>query len=173
MCSSDLRSGCDGRSNSTRWWANWKLRPSLPISEQLTHDGGGTVHNGEAEFVAQEEMDRSAGYWWAPDDSAIAFERYDEAKVPVTKRTELFADHTDVVDQHYPVAGAANVAVKLGLVSPGGGQPRWIDLGKDADIYLTRVNWLPDGKRLTYQRMPLAATGKIDKLRLRSEYGRS
>ncbi|MET3653864.1 S9 family peptidase [Dyella japonica] len=132
----------------------WVIDLTTGEAKQLTHDGGGTVHNGEAEFVAQEEMDRSTGYWWAPDDSAIAFERYDEAKVPVTKRTELFADHTDVVDQHYPAAGAANVAVKLGLVSPGGGQPRWIDLGKDADIYLTRVNWLPDGKRLTYQRMP-------------------
>jgi len=132
----------------------WVIDLGTGEAKQLTHDGGGTVHNGEAEFVAQEEMDRSAGYWWAPDDSAIAFERYDEAKVPVTKRTELFADHTDVIDQRYPAAGAPNVAVKLGLVSPAGGQPRWIDLGKDADIYLTRVNWLPDGKHLTYQRMP-------------------
>jgi dipeptidyl-peptidase-4 len=132
----------------------WVIDLSTGEARQLTHDGGGTVHNGEAEFVAQEEMDRSAGYWWAPDDSAIAFERYDEAKVPVTKRTELFADHTDVIDQRYPAAGAPNVAVKLGLVSPAGGQPRWIDLGKDADIYLTRVNWLPDGKHVTYQRMP-------------------
>lgn len=132
----------------------WVIDLGTGEARQLTHDGGGTVHNGEAEFVAQEEMDRSAGYWWAPDDSAIAFERYDEAKVPVTKRTELFADHTDVIDQRYPAAGAPNVAVKLGLVSPAGGQPRWIDLGKDADIYLTRVNWLPDGKHVTYQRMP-------------------
>jgi dipeptidyl-peptidase-4 len=132
----------------------WVIDLTTGEAKQLTHDGGGTVHNGEAEFVAQEEMDRSAGYWWAPDDSAIAFERYDEAKVPVTKRTELFADHTDVIDQRYPAAGAPNVAVKLGLVSPAGGQPRWIDLGKDQDIYLTRVNWLPDGKHVTYQRMP-------------------
>ncbi|MBV8158213.1 MAG: S9 family peptidase, partial [Dyella sp.] len=123
-------------------------------ARQLTHDGGGNVHNGEAEFVAQEEMDRSEGYWWAPDDSAIAFERYDESHVQVTKRTELYADHTDVIDQRYPAAGTPNVAVKLGLVSPTGGQPRWIDLGKDSDIYLTRVNWLPDGKHLAYQRMP-------------------
>ena len=123
-------------------------------AKQLTHDGGGTVHNGEAEFVAQEEMDRSTGYWWAPDDSSIAFERYDEAHVQVTKRTELYADHTDVIDQRYPAAGTPNVAVKLGLVAPTGGQPRWIDLGKDSDIYLTRVNWLPNGKHVTYQRMP-------------------
>ncbi|WP_430391970.1 DPP IV N-terminal domain-containing protein [Dyella sp. 20L07] len=132
----------------------WVIDLASGDAKQLTHDGGGTVHNGEAEFVAQEEMDRSTGYWWAPDDSAIAFERYDEAKVPVTKRTELYADHTEVIDQRYPAAGTPNVAVKLGLVSPAGGQARWVDLGKDTDIYLTRVNWLPDGKHVTYQRMP-------------------
>jgi dipeptidyl-peptidase-4 len=38
---------------------------------QLTQDGKGTVHNGEAEFVAQEEMDQTTGYYWAPDDSAL------------------------------------------------------------------------------------------------------
>ncbi len=132
----------------------WVIDLSSGEAKQLTHDGGGTVHNGEAEFVAQEEMDRSSGYWWAPDDSAIAFERFDEAKVPVTKRTELYADHTEVIDQRYPAAGQPNVAVKLGLIAPAGGPSRWIDLGKDPDIYLTRVNWLPDGKHLAYQRMP-------------------
>jgi len=32
----------------------------------LTSDGGGAIKNGMAEFIAQEEMDRSTGYWWAP-----------------------------------------------------------------------------------------------------------
>lgn len=120
----------------------------------LTHDGGGTIHNGEAEFVAQEEMDRNKGYWWADDDSAVAFERYDETHVDVVKRAEVYADHTSVIEQRYPAAGKNNVTVKLGLVSPKGGEPRWIDLGEDADIYLVRVDWLPDAKRLSYQTMP-------------------
>ncbi|MET0981788.1 MAG: DPP IV N-terminal domain-containing protein, partial [Telluria sp.] len=69
---------------------------------QLTTDGKGTVHNGEAEFVAQEEMDQTTGYYWAPDDSSIAYKRYDEAPVPVARRFEIFADRTEVIDQHYP-----------------------------------------------------------------------
>ncbi len=28
----------------------------------------------------------------------------------------------------------------------------WMDLGADQDIYLARVNWLPDGKTLAMQR---------------------
>ncbi|MGC1548345.1 MAG: S9 family peptidase [Rhodanobacter sp.] len=137
----------------------WVIDLASGVAKQLTHDGGDTVHNGEAEFVAQEEMDRSTGYWWAPDDSAIAFERYDEAHVPVTRRFEIYADRTDVVKQRYPFAGDPNVQVKLGLIAPTGGEARWIDLESnhaavDQDIYLTRVQWLPDGKQLSYQRMP-------------------
>jgi len=119
---------------------------------QLTRDGGGAIHNGEAEFVAQEEMDRATGYWWSPDDGAIAFERYDESGVDEVERSEVYADHTATLRQRYPAAGRANVTVKLGVVAPSGGDARWIDLGDNADIYLTRVNWLPDGKRLAFQR---------------------
>ena len=118
----------------------------------LTRDGEGPVHNGEAEFVAQEEMDRTTGYWWAPDDSAIAFERYDESGVDEVERTEVYADRSTTVKQRYPAAGRPNVAVQLGLVAPSGGRVRWIDLGKDSDIYLARVDWLPDGRRLAFQR---------------------
>ncbi len=132
----------------------WVIDLASGQATQLTHDGGGTVHNGEAEFVAQEEMGRSTGYWWAPDDSAIAYERYDAAQVPVTRRMEIYADRTAVVAQRYPFAGDPNVSVKLGLVAPKGGATRWIDLGDDPDIYLTRVTWLPGGKRLSYQWMP-------------------
>ncbi len=119
---------------------------------QLTRDGGGTVHNAEAEFISQEEMGESRGYWWAPDESLIAFKQYDESPVPIIRRFEIYADSTSVVEQRYPGAGESNVTVKLGLASPGGGEVRWIDLGKNLDIYLPRVKWLPDGKSISYQR---------------------
>ncbi|WP_305824552.1 S9 family peptidase [Massilia brevitalea] len=119
---------------------------------QLTQDGKGTVHNGEAEFIAQEEMDQTTGYYWAPDDSAIAYKRYDEAPVPVARRFEIFADRTEVIDQHYPAAGDPNVLVDLFIVSPDTGVSRKIDLGADKDIYLVRADWSADGKTLAYQR---------------------
>jgi len=119
---------------------------------QLTADGSETIGNGVAEFVADEEMDRHTGYWWAPDDSAIAFIRIDEAPVPVQKRYEVYADHTDVVAQRYPQAGQPNARVQLGTLAPkAGAKPRWIDLGQDPDIYLARVDWR-DPQRLTFQR---------------------
>jgi dipeptidyl-peptidase-4 len=122
------------------------------LNFQLTRDGKDTVHNGEAEFVAQEEMDRATGYWWAPDDSAIAFERYDEGEVDEVERTEVYADRSRTIRQRYPAAGRPNVSVRLGVIAPRGGKPRWIDLGKDSDVYLARVDWFPDARRIAFQR---------------------
>jgi dipeptidyl-peptidase-4 len=119
---------------------------------QLTLDGKGAIHNGEAEFVAQEEMNQSTGYYWAPDDSAIAYKRFDEAPVPVVRRFEIYADRTDVVEQRYPAAGDANVLVELMIVAPATGVQRKVDLGSEKDIYLVRADWSADGKTLVYQR---------------------
>ncbi|HEU4376511.1 MAG TPA: S9 family peptidase [Telluria sp.] len=122
------------------------------VEKQLTTDGKGTIHNGEAEFVAQEEMDQRTGYYWAPDDSAIAYKRYDEAPVPVVRRFEIFADRTDVVEQRYPAAGDANVTAELMIVSPATGVQRRVDIGADKDIYLVRADFSEDSKQLFYQR---------------------
>ena len=119
---------------------------------QLTSDGSDTIGNGVAEFVADEEMGRHTGYWWAPDDSAIAFARIDESPVPLVRRYEMYADRTEVVEQRYPAAGEANVRVQLGVIAPrAGATPQWIDLGPEQDIYLARVDWR-DPQRLTFQR---------------------
>jgi len=119
---------------------------------QLTTDGKGTIHNGEAEFVAQEEMDQHTGYYWAPDDSAIAYRRYDEAPVPVARRFEIFADRTEVIDQHYPAAGDPNVLIDLMIVDPATGAQKKVDLGAEKDIYLVRADWSADAKTLVFQR---------------------
>lgn len=130
----------------------WAIDLATGREAQLTADGGGKIGNGVAEFVADEEMDRHTGYWWAPDDSAIAFARIDESGVPIQKRYEVYADRTEVVEQRYPAAGDPNVAIRLGTIAPqAGAQPTWIDLGPEADIYLTRVDWR-DPQHLTFQR---------------------
>jgi dipeptidyl-peptidase-4 len=118
---------------------------------QLTRDGGGAVKNGMAEFIAQEEMGRDTGYWWSDDDARIAFIRVDETPVAITRRSEIYADRIETVEQRYPHAGEANVLVGLGVVAPATGKVTWIDLGRDTDFYLPRVEWLPDSRTLSYQ----------------------
>ncbi|MGR4895514.1 S9 family peptidase [Stenotrophomonas sp. LARHCG68] len=130
----------------------WVIDLASGKQMQLTRDGSATIGNGVAEFVADEEMDRHTGYWWAPDDSAIAFARIDESPVPVQKRYEMYADRVEMIEQRYPAAGDRNVLVKLGVVAPrDGAAAAWVDLGKEQDIYLARVNWR-DPQHLTFQR---------------------
>ena len=119
---------------------------------KLSPDGGGTVNWGTAEFVAQEEMDRETGHWWAPGDKRLAVERFDEANVKQVARAAIGAEGTQVFEQRYPAAGTPNVAVALYLMNPDGSGRTKVDLGSDPDIYLARVDWAPDGSVLYVQR---------------------
>lgn len=120
--------------------------------QKLTSDGGGTISWGVAEFVAQEEMDRSKGAWWSPDDSRIALARVDESGVDIVSRAAIGAEGTKLFDQRYPRAGTANARVDLYIVRVDSGEKVKVDLGSNIDVYLARVDWRPDGKALIVQR---------------------
>ncbi|WP_353227601.1 DPP IV N-terminal domain-containing protein [Novosphingobium sp.] len=116
------------------------------------------VHWGEAEFIAQEELHRFVGTWWAPDESRLAVERFDESGVGLVTRAAIGAGATSVTQQRYPVAGAANAVVSLAIVSADGETRVDVDLGAgdpsaNKDIYLARVDWARDGKTLYVQRL--------------------
>ena len=119
---------------------------------RLTRDGGGTLSWGLAEFVAQEEMDRTKGAWWSPDDARIAVARVDESGVAIVSRAAIGADGTKIYDQRYPRAGAANAKVQLFVMRNDGTGLARVDLGENDDIYLARVDWAADGKSLYVQR---------------------
>ena len=141
-----------------RLWTGRVGAAAAPVSPTETAD---TVHWGEAEFVAQEEMARTTGYWWAPDDSWIAIERFDDAPVGIVTRTAIGAESTKTFQQRYPVAGAPNSLVSLFVMKPDGSGRMQVDLGPDPDIYLARVNWSPDGQTLYVQREDRGQT-KLD-----------
>ena len=143
-----------------RLWAGKVGAEAQPVSPEEKAD---TVHWGEAEFVAQEEMARFTGYWWAPDDSRIAVQRFDDAPVGIVTRAAIGADGTKTFQQRYPVAGSANSLVSLFVMAPDGSGKVEVDLGPDKDIYLARVNWAPDGKTLYVQRQNRAQT-RLDML---------
>jgi dipeptidyl-peptidase-4 len=119
--------------------------------QALTSDGEGLIQNGVAEFVAQEEMDRSTGYWWSPDDSRIAFTRIDDTPVQEVERFEINADGARMFRQRYPAAGTANTHVELKVLNLESREVKDVDLGRE-DTYLARVNWFNDSQNLAVQR---------------------
>lgn len=141
-------------------------------AEPVTPQEGEAIRWGEAEFVAQEEMDRDTGYWWSPDESRIAVERFDESGVGIVTRAAIGATGTEVFDQRYPVAGSANAVVELFIMDPDGGNRVKVDLGDNPDIYLARVDWAPDGSAIYVQRQNRAQT-VLDILRVDPATGAS
>lgn len=115
---------------------------------KLTTGSTETIQNATASFVVQEELDRDTGYWWSPDESQLAYTQIDESPVAISNRVEFGADGIQNIAQRYPFAGTDNATIKLGVVSRRGGGTKWVDLGRDLDIYLTRVVWSADAKTL-------------------------
>lgn len=115
---------------------------------QITDGARGTGRtHGLAEYIAQEEMGRHAGYWWSHDAKQIAYTEVDETHIPTWRIPHIGEDAPRWEDHAYPFAGEANAKVKLGVVSAQGGATRWMDLGGE-DLYLARVHWMPDGALL-------------------------
>lgn len=117
---------------------------------QLTFDSTETLANGVAEFIAQEEMGRSSGFWIAPDAAHVAYAQVDEGHIPTYPIVHQAGDEWRVEQHRYPFAGAANARVRLGVVPLIGGATTWLDLGPDDDYYLARVDW-QDSDRLLVQ----------------------
>ena len=117
----------------------------------LSTEGREAVSWGVAEFIAQEEMGRTTGYWWSPDESRIALTRIDESGVDIIPRFDIGPDGVKVVQQRYPRAGRPNAMVELYVTDLKGARVK-VDLGPDRDIYLARVNWSKDGRTLYVQR---------------------
>lgn len=116
----------------------------------VTRDGDGLIHNGVAEFIAQEEMGRDTGYWWSPDDKRIAFTRVDESPVEEVQRFEINAEGVSVARQRYPGAGKANARVDLKVAELATGSVSPVALPSE-DGYLARVDWLPDSLHVAAQ----------------------
>jgi dipeptidyl-peptidase-4 len=117
-------------------------------SRALTNGATETLSHGTAEFVAQEEMDRSEGYWWAPDSQSLAYQETDESAVEVRHIADPLHPEAAPATFFYPRAGSANAAVRLGVISRVGGATRWVHWDAAAFPYLTRVIWREPGDPL-------------------------
>lgn len=112
---------------------------------QLTRGDPGRTR-GLAEFIAQEEMGRSAGFFWSPDGRSIAFLEVDERAIPEYPIVHQGKDQVAVEHHRYPFPGQTNARVRLGVVAIDSPESlKWLELGEDGLEYIARVAWFHDG----------------------------
>ena len=112
---------------------------------QITHGAGGTITNGTAEFVAQEEMDRVHGYWWSPDSRWIAYQQTDTAGMETFHILDPLHPEREPNTWPYPRTGTKNASVRLAVVPAAGGESRWIKWNNEKYPYLAKVVWQDKG----------------------------
>ncbi len=144
----------DGKTVSfVRGYDLWVVDIASGKETRLTTDGKEELLNGKLDWVYPEELSIRTGYWWSPDSSQIAFLQMDEKNVTRYPIVNYLTYTGDTEQERYPKAGDANPIVRVGVISAKGGAPRWMDTGANTDIYVPRVNWVADSKRLLIQRL--------------------
>ncbi|GFH63607.1 MULTISPECIES: S9 family peptidase [Streptomyces] len=114
-----------------------------PESESVTY--------GLAEFAAAEEMDRSRGFWWAPDSSALLVERADDAPVARWWIADPARPAAEPARVAYPAAGTPNAEVRLFAYPLDGTARTEIGWDRTRHPYLARVLWDATGPLLLVQ----------------------
>jgi len=121
----------------------------------LTTDGSRTIINGTFDWVYEEELSLRDGFRWSPDGQQIAYWQLDASGV----RDFDLINNTDslysfLIPVQYPKAGTTNSAVRIGVVSAGGGETRWLAIdGDPRNIYLARMDWAANSTQITVQRL--------------------
>jgi len=132
--------------------------------KQVTTDGGGDIINGTFDWVYEEELDCRDGFRWSPDGKNIAYWQSDTKGIG----TFYMIDNVDsiyptIIPIPYPKVGTANSAVKVGIVSAGGGATKWFDVpGDPPNNYLARMDFIPNSSEVMIQQLNrLQNTNKV------------
>ena len=120
---------------------------NLQEARELRVTQGGTedVSHGIAEFVAQEEMNRFSGYWWAPDSQRIVFQESDAREVETWHVADPAKPENAPYPTRYPRPGKANVKVRLGITPIITNQIIWFEWDRERYPYLAQVSWSTNG----------------------------
>jgi dipeptidyl-peptidase 4 len=131
----------------------WIVNLASGETKALTSGGSEEILKGKLDWVYPEELNATTAYWWSPDSSRIAYYEMDERPVTRYPIMDMSSPIGAMEYTRFPQAGEANPVVRVGVVAIAGGETKWMGTGADKDIYLPRVDWLRDSRRLAIQRL--------------------
>ena len=147
----------DPRPDPSGRWVAYVSGGALRVANLGVDDEGGTgdrvvagpadapesnagVTYGLAEFIAAEEMDRTRGYWWAPDGTAVLVARVDETPVTRWYIADPANPGRSPAEVGYPAAGTPNADVSL-ILAELAGRHTTVDWDREAFPYLVTACW--------------------------------
>jgi len=120
---------------------------------QLTEQGWKDLLIGRFDWVYEEEFGIRTGFFWSPDSKYLAYFVLDQSAENEFPIVDFIPIHNTCDWMRYPKAGDANAVVQIGIVPASGGETVWMDIGEEDHIYIPRIEWLPDSRRLAMQRL--------------------
>ncbi len=136
-----------------RDWNLWIANVATGQLRQITTGGSEALRMGDLDWLYPEELDCTTAYWWSPDSSKIAYYEMDERPVERYPIVDMSSAAGSIFYTRFPQAGTANPIVRVGVVSTDGGPTKWMDTGADTNVYLPRVVWLRDSRRVAIERL--------------------
>ena len=120
-------------------------------SRQLTEDGKyGSIINGHADWVYEEEFSLVRAHEWSPEGTHLAYLKFDESLVPEFSMdvfgTELYPSQYRF---KYPKAGENNAVVAVHIVDLASGKDNRFALSQD--YYIPRIQFMNHSEHLSVQ----------------------
>jgi dipeptidyl-peptidase-4 len=131
----------------------WVVNVRSGETRALTSGGSEEILKGQPDWVYPEELNVTTAYWWSPDSSKLAYYEMDERPVTRYPILDMNAPLGAITYTRFPQAGERNPTVRIGVVPVTGGDTKWMDTGAQTDIYLARVEWLPDSQQVAVERL--------------------
>ncbi len=122
---------------------------------QLTSNGSPVLINGTFDWVYEEELDLRDGWRWSPDSQSIAFWQLDSTGVGefylINNTDSLYPKVTPIP---YPKVGTTNSSARVGVVSAGGGEVRWLAVpGDPRNNYIADMDWAGNSTEIVLQHL--------------------
>lgn len=132
------------------WIKNFKTNDE----HQITNDGKQNfIINGTTDWVYEEEFTITKAFFWSPDGSKLAYLRFDETNV----KEFVLLNYGDLYpEEHrfkYPKAGEDNSLVTVHVYDLKQDKTVTMDIGKETDQYIPRIQWTNKTNILAIQRM--------------------